>query len=91
MNNFIDTAEIEVISGRGGDGVVAWRREKFEPMGGPAGGDGGNGASVFLQATRDLNTLLDFKFKKNFVGEHGQNGGSARKSGITYPLLMTRS
>jgi GTPase involved in cell partitioning and DNA repair len=57
---FIDEATLTVSAGNGGDGVVAWRREKYVPMGGPAGGDGGRGGNVFLEATLNLSTLSIF-------------------------------
>ena len=80
---FIDLVEIDVESGRGGDGKVGWRREKFEPMGGPAGGDGGRGGSVILKADHNLNTLLNFRFQKKFKAANGENGGSSRKTGAS--------
>ena len=79
--HFIDTAKIKISSGRGGNGIVAWRREKFEPRGGPAGGDGGRGGSVYLEADRNLGTLLDFKYKSIFKAKDGQNGGPKNMSG----------
>ncbi len=81
MSKFIDEVEIEVRSGDGGNGIVAWRREKYEPLGGPAGGNGGNGGDVVIEATNDLNTLLDFRFKKSFKADNGIRGGSSRKNG----------
>jgi GTP-binding protein len=72
---FMDRARILVASGAGGDGVVQWRREKFIPAGGPAGGNGGRGGSVWLVATDDLNTLLDFRYNRKFVAEPGEKGG----------------
>lgn len=78
---FIDTAKIKVSSGKGGNGIVAWRREKYEPRGGPAGGDGGRGGSVHLEADRNLGTLLDFKYKSIFKAEDGQKGGPKNMSG----------
>ena len=58
---FIDKAKIIVISGAGGDGMVSFRREKYVPRGGPSGGDGGKGGSVFIRATPELNTLMNFR------------------------------
>ena len=78
---FIDTAKIKISSGKGGNGIVAWRREKFEPRGGPAGGDGGRGGSVYIEADSSLGTLLDFKYKSIFKAEDGENGGSKNKTG----------
>ncbi len=78
---FIDLAKITVISGKGGDGMVSFRREKFVPKGGPSGGNGGNGGSIYLVADKNISTLLDFKYKKHFVAERGGNGGSSLKDG----------
>jgi GTP-binding protein len=78
---FIDEATISVAAGSGGDGVVAWRREKYVPMGGPAGGDGGRGGNVYLEATPNLSTLVDFRFKKLLAAESGNAGSSSNKSG----------
>ncbi|MGH7756193.1 MAG: GTPase ObgE, partial [Vulcanimicrobiaceae bacterium] len=74
---FIDEATITVTGGRGGDGIVAWRREKYVPKGGPAGGDGGRGGDVFLQADPELGTLIDFRFKKQFAAESGKAGSTS--------------
>ncbi len=81
LMQFIDEATITVGGGRGGDGIVAWRREKYVPKGGPAGGDGGRGGDVVLEATPELSTLIDFRFKKNFVAEAGKAGSTSNKSG----------
>lgn len=78
---FIDEAEITVAGGDGGDGIVAWRREKYVPKGGPAGGDGGHGGSVYLEATSELSTLVEFRFRRNFSAESGKSGGTSKKSG----------
>jgi GTP-binding protein len=78
---FIDEATISVSAGSGGDGIVAWRREKYVPMGGPAGGDGGRGGNVYLEATPNLSTLVDFRFKKHLAAESGNAGSSSNKSG----------
>jgi GTP-binding protein len=78
---FIDEATVEVAGGKGGDGVVAWRREKFVDKGGPAGGDGGRGGDVFFEATPALNTLVEFRYKRSFAAESGKAGQSSNKSG----------
>jgi GTP-binding protein len=72
---FIDLAEIEVVAGKGGDGIVAFRREKYVPAGGPAGGNGGWGGSVILVASERLQTLLDFRYARIFKAADGQKGG----------------
>ena len=71
---FLDKAKIKIESGRGGNGTVAWRREKYVDKGGPAGGDGGNGGDVYFVGDEDLSTLLDFKYKSIFKAENGDNG-----------------
>lgn len=71
---FIDVAKIHVKAGKGGDGAVAWRREKYEPSGGPYGGDGGDGGSIILMADEGIRTLMDFRYKRVYKGENGENG-----------------
>lgn len=78
---FIDYAEIEVCAGKGGNGAVAFRREKYVPKGGPAGGNGGSGGSVVIKAYHNLSTLLDFRYKKIYTAEDGDPGGSSLKDG----------
>ena len=74
MTSFIDQAKIIVMSGAGGNGALAWRREKYVNKGGPAGGDGGNGGDVYFMATSDMSTLLDFTHKSIYKAERGENG-----------------
>jgi len=71
---FLDKTKIKVISGRGGNGMVAWRREKYVDKGGPAGGDGGRGGDVYLIADENMSTLMDFKYKSVFKADSGENG-----------------
>lgn len=78
---FIDYAEIEVKAGDGGNGAVAFRREKYVPKGGPSGGNGGNGGSVYLLADENLSTLLDFRYKRKYIAGKGHPGGSSLKDG----------
>jgi len=75
---FIDIAKIFVKSGNGGNGAIAFRREKYAPLGGPDGGDGGNGGSVIVQADRNLNTLLDFTYRKKYVAINGEDGSGSK-------------
>jgi GTP-binding protein len=84
---FIDEVEIDVAAGDGGDGIVAWRREKYVPKGGPAGGDGGHGGNIYLEATPELSTLVEFRFRRSFSAESGKAGGTSRKSGKSGPDL----
>ncbi len=80
---FIDLAAVEVKAGDGGDGIVAFRREKYVPAGGPAGGNGGWGGSVILVAANRLQTLLDFKYARLFKAENGKKGGPNNCTGKT--------
>lgn len=70
----VDRARIKIVSGKGGNGAVTFRREPFVPEGGPDGGDGGKGGDVIIRANRNLTTLMDFKYKKKFKAEDGQDG-----------------
>lgn len=78
---FLDKAKIKVISGHGGNGMVAWRREKYVDKGGPAGGDGGDGGDIYFVANENLSTLMDFKYKSVFKAENGVNGRSKSQHG----------
>lgn len=78
---FIDVVKIYVKAGNGGNGAVAFRREKYEPAGGPAGGDGGNGGNVILQVDSNIRTLMDFRYKKHYKAENGEDGKSKMQYG----------
>ena len=74
---FIDEAKIYVKAGDGGNGAATFRREKYIPMGGPNGGDGGRGGSIYVIADRNINTLVDYRYTRKFIGKRGENGGGA--------------
>ena len=76
MSMFLDQVTIDVKAGKGGDGMVAFRREKYVPDGGPAGGDGGRGGDVVLVVEEGLRTLMDFRFNRHFKATPGENGMS---------------
>lgn len=78
---FIDRVKIMVASGAGGDGMVSFRREKYVPRGGPSGGDGGKGGSIYVRANKELNTLMHFRRKRKFVATKGENGGAKEMYG----------
>ncbi len=85
---FIDRAVIEVRSGKGGDGAIAFRREKYVPKGGPAGGNGGKGASIILRANSKINTLFNFRHSKCFIGADGEKGGIKNQYGKNSPDVI---
>ncbi len=87
---FIDQARIAVRAGRGGDGIMAFRREKYVPAGGPSGGDGGHGGNVVLEADDNLQTLLDFNYKRLFPAEDGRRVGPNRSSGASGKDLLIK-
>ena len=81
MATFVDQIKIEVHAGKGGNGMVAFRREKYVPNGGPAGGDGGRGGSIILKVDEGLRTLMDFRYHRIFKAQNGQNGMSKQMTG----------
>ena len=81
MSAFVDEATIYVKAGDGGNGAVAWRREKFVPRGGPAGGDGGNGGDIILLADEGMNSLIDYRYQPHINAEDGQGGQSKNMFG----------
>ncbi len=86
---FVDEAEIDVRSGKGGDGCVSFRRERFVPKGGPDGGDGGRGGSVILRADRQLSTLLDHRYTRRYNAKNGRPGmGKDRYGAAAEDLLV---
>ena len=80
---FVDEVDIEVTAGDGGRGCLAFRREKFVPRGGPSGGDGGDGGSIYLIASPHLNTLINFRFHPEFHAERGKHGEGSNRTGHT--------
>ncbi len=87
---FVDLAKIYVKAGDGGNGCVAFRREKFVPFGGPAGGNGGKGGDVVLVADEKLQTLMDFKYKKHYKAKRGQHGSGGNKFGKSAEDLVLK-
>jgi GTP-binding protein len=87
---FVDSAEIIICSGKGGDGAVSFRREPFVPNGGPDGGNGGKGGDVIMEADNSLRTLMDFKYKKKYKAEAGQDGMRRNKYGKKGQDLIIR-
>ena len=78
---FIDEAKIYIKAGDGGNGAVSFRRAKYIPKGGPDGGDGGKGGNIIIRCVDNINTLLDFRYAKEFIAENGDNGHGANKHG----------
>ena len=85
---FVDVAKIYLKAGKGGDGAVSFHREKYVAAGGPDGGDGGKGGDIIFKADSNLSTLADFRYKKKYVAESGQNGGTSRCTGKSAPNLV---
>ena len=80
-NGFIDKARITCRAGNGGNGAVAFHREKYIAAGGPDGGDGGDGGSIILKVDDNMSTLMDFRYKRKYVAANGVDGQGGRKSG----------
>lgn len=78
---FVDEVRIHVAAGKGGNGCLSFRREKFIPFGGPNGGDGGDGGSIYMEADGNLNTLIDYRYTRHFQAEHGEKGMGADCTG----------
>lgn len=87
---FIDVAKIKIRAGKGGDGAVAFHREKYVAAGGPDGGDGGRGGNVVFVADTNLSTLMDFRYKRKYEAPNGENGRGAKCSGKNAPDLIIR-
>lgn len=86
---FVDQVKVFVKAGDGGNGLVAYRREKYVPLGGPAGGDGGNGGDVIFKVDEGLNTLMDFRYQRHFKAKRGENGMSKGQHGKnSEPLIL---
>src|SRR3974390_3896915 len=87
---FVDYVKIHVKAGAGGSGCVAFRREKYVPRGGPSGGDGGNGGSVYLEANPNDNTLLRYRYNREFKGDRGRHGEGWNCTGVSGEVLFLK-
>jgi len=87
---FVDEATIEVIAGKGGNGAASFRREKFIPKGGPDGGDGGRGGSIYAVADRNINTLIDFRYARLHRAKNGENGRGSDQYGAAAPDITLK-
>jgi GTP-binding protein len=87
---FIDRAKIYIKAGNGGNGAVSFRREKYVPAGGPDGGDGGKGGDIIFEVDEGLRTLIDFRYRRKYVADSGDNGGSAKRTGKSGGDLLIR-
>ena len=87
---FVDIAKINLKAGKGGDGAVAFRREKYEPAGGPYGGDGGTGGNIILKSDEGIRTLMDFRYNRYYKAENGENGKTKKQFGKNGKDLVLR-
>ena len=87
---FVDVAKIRIKAGDGGNGAISFHREKYVAAGGPDGGDGGRGGNVVFVADTNLSTLVDFKYKKKYIAQNGENGRGKRCTGKNAPDLIIR-
>lgn len=87
---FVDTVQLSLSAGKGGDGVIAWRREKYIPKGGPAGGDGGNGGSIYIQADPQIHSLEEYRNKRILKAKNGMPGGANNCKGKNGPDLTLK-
>lgn len=85
---FVDVAKIKIKAGDGGDGAVSFHREKYIASGGPDGGDGGKGGNIVFVADSNLSTLADFRYKRKYLAQKGENGKAARRNGKNAPDLI---
>ena len=90
MSMFVDVAKITIKAGKGGDGAVSFHREKFVAAGGPDGGDGGRGGNVVFVADDNLSTLMDFRYKRKYAAQPGENGSGSRCTGKNAPDLVIK-
>ncbi|MGI4977945.1 MAG: GTPase ObgE, partial [Janthinobacterium lividum] len=87
---FLDQAKIYVRSGDGGDGIIAFRRERFIEFGGPDGGNGGRGGDIIVEAIQNLNTLIDFRYTQHFRARKGGNGSGSDRTGAASEDVLIR-
>ena len=88
---FIDYAKIVIASGKGGNGAISFRREKYVANGGPDGGDGGRGGSVYFRVDLGLNTLIDFRYNKKYVAKDGEPGSGSRCNGKSHQRCSSKT
>ena len=87
---FVDQAKIKIKAGDGGDGAVSFHREKYVAAGGPDGGDGGRGGDVVFQVDDNFSTLIDFRYKRKYAAQKGENGSSRNCTGKSAPPLIVK-